>query len=451
MTAADPAGSPAGEPIPAPKRVFGFETRQLHAGQSPDAEVRSRAVPIYQSTSFMYQDFAHAQALGNLDELGFSYSRTGNPTNAVLERRVAALEGGTAALAVASGTAATALTVLNLTRAGDEIVAASTLYGGSVTLFQHTLPRHGVTTRFVDAGDLGAIAAAITAKTRCVFVETIGNPDINLVDLAAVAELAHAAGVPLVVDNTFATPYLCRPIEHGANVVVHSATKFIGGHGTSIGGIIVDGGNFDWSCGRFPDFTTADSTNGGVVHWDRWGNDPDLGNFAFVMKARLQYQRDIGASLSPFNAFLFLQGLETLSLRMERQTANALAVARFLDGHPDVAWVAYPGLASSRYHELQRRYLPNGAGALLAFGVRGGQEHAQRLIDALRVFSFLANVGDSKSLVAHPATVTHGGLSEAERRLAGVHPEQIRLSVGTETIEDLLWDLDQALSVSSPN
>lgn len=429
-------------------RTFGFETQQLHAGQGPDAEVRARVVPIYQSTSFMYEDFAHAQALGNLDELGFSYSRTGNPTNAVLERRIATLEGGTAALAVASGTAATALTVLNLTRAGDEIVASNTLYGGSVTMFSHTLPKHGVTTRFVDACDVDAVAAAITERTRCVFVETIGNPEINLVDLAALADVAHAAGVPLVVDNTFATPYLCRPIEHGANVIVHSATKFIGGHGTSIGGLIVDGGNFDWSGGRFPDFTVPDTTNAGVVHWDRWGHDPGLGNIAFVMKARLQYQRDLGASLSPFNAFLFLQGLETLSLRMERQTANALAVAEFLEGHDDVAWVAYPGLVSSRHHELARRYLPKGAGAILAFGVRGGQDHAQRVINALRVFSFLANVGDSKSLVAHPATVTHGGLSEDERRLAGVHPEQIRLSVGTETIDDLLWDLDQALTAA---
>lgn len=429
-------------------REFGFETKQLHAGHGLDREVRARAVPIYQSTSFQYEDFAHAQALGSLEELGFSYSRTGNPTCAVLERRIAALEGGTAALAVGSGSAATAFAVLNLTHAGDEIVAASTLYGGSFTLFQHTLPKYGVHTRLVDPADLGAYAAAITERTKAVFVETIGNPDINVVDLRAIAELAHAHGLPLIVDNTFATPYLCRPIEHGANVVVHSATKFIGGHGTSIGGLIVDGGNFDWTSGRFPDFTTPDRTNGGMIHAQRWADQPEVGNFAFVMKARLHYQRDIGAALSPFNAFLFLQGLETLSLRMERQTANAQAVAEFLAGHPQVAWVAYPGLPSSPYHELARTYLPKGAGAILGFGVRGGQAQAQRLIDALQVFSFLANVGDSKSLVAHPATVTHGPLDEDERQLAGVLPEQIRLSVGTESLDDLLWDLEQALAAS---
>ncbi len=440
MTGGGPAGGPG--------RELGFETLQLHAGQEPDSDFRARAVPIYQSTSFSYQDFAHAQALGNLDQLGFSYSRTSNPTCEVLEQRIARLEGGTAALALGSGSAATAFAMLNLTHTGDEIIAASTLYGGSFNLFRHTLPKHGVTTRFVDPNDISAFSAAITDRTKAVFVETIGNPDINVVDLQAVAQVAHAAGLPLIVDNTFATPYLCRPIDHGADILVHSATKFIGGHGTSIGGLIVDGGTFDWSSGRFPDFTTPDPAYDALVHWDRWGDYPGVGNMAFVMKARLHYLRDVGASMSPFNAFLFLQGLETLSLRMERQTANALIIAQHLSTHPDVAWVAYPGLPSNRYHDLARRYLPKGAGAILTFGVRGGHPHAVRLIERLRVFSFLANVGDSKSLVAHPATVTHGQLSEAERHMAGVRPEQLRLSVGTETVQDLIWDLDQAFDAS---
>lgn len=297
--------------------------------------------------------------------------------------------------------------------------------------------------------DVDAFRRALIERTRAIFIETIGNPDINVVDVEAVADVAREAGVPLIVDNTFGTPYLFRPFDHGANISVHSATKFIGGHGTSIGGLIVDGGNFDWSSGKFPDFTTPDPAYSGFVHWDRWGDYPGIGNIAYIIKARLHYLRDFGAALSSFNAFLFLQGLETLSLRMERQVANAQRVAEHLERHPDVAWVAYPGLPSSPYHELARRYLPRGSGAVLTFGVRGGKARAVRLIERLRVFSFLANVGDSKSLVVHPATVTHGQLTEAEQRLAGVRPEQVRLSVGTETIDDLLWDLDQALAGSA--
>lgn len=434
----------------APDRSLGFETLQLHAGHTPDREVRARAVPIYQTTSFVFEDFEQARLVSSVEEFGFDYTRITNPTTEVLENRVAALEGGTGALAVGSGSAATAYSILNITHAGDEVVAAKTLYGGSFNLFRNTLPKHGVRTHLVDPADVDAFRRALTERTRAIFIETIGNPDINVVDVEAVADVAREAGVPLIVDNTFGTPYLFRPFDHGANISVHSATKFIGGHGTSIGGLIVDGGNFDWSNGKFPDFTTPDPAYSGFVHWDRWGDYPGIGNIAYIIKARLHYLRDFGAALSPFNAFLFLQGLETLSLRMERQVANAQRVAEHLERHPDVEWVAYPGLPSSPYHELARRYLPRGAGAVLTFGVRGGKARAVRLIERLRVFSFLANVGDSKSLVVHPATVTHGQLTEAEQRLAGVRPEQVRLSIGTETIDDLLWDLDQALAGSAP-
>jgi O-acetylhomoserine (thiol)-lyase len=430
------------------ERQFGFDTLQLHAGQEPDAAVRARAVPIYQTTSFVFENFAQAAAVSSVEEFGFDYTRITNPTCEVLENRIAALEGGTGALALASGSAATAYSVLNITRAGDEIVAAKTLYGGSFNLFRNTLPKHGVTTQLVDAADPANIARAVTDRTRAVFIETIGNPDINILDVEAIARVAADAGVPLIVDNTFATPYLFRPFEHGANIVVHSATKYIGGHGTSIGGLVVDGGNFDWTNGKFPDFTEPDPAYGGFVHAQRWGDYPGAGNIAYIIKMRLHYLRDLGAAMSPFNAFLFLQGLETLSLRMRQHVANAQRVAEFLAVRPEVTWVDYPGLPDSPHHELAMKYLPKGAGAILTFGVRGGLEPAQRVIEALKVFSFLANVGDSKSLVVHPATVTHGQLTEEQQRLAGVRPDQIRLSVGTEDVEDLLWDLDQALTAA---
>ena len=429
-------------------RQYGFDTQQLHAGQVPDPATGARAVPIYQTTSFVFKDFAAAKAISAVEEFGFDYTRITNPTNEVLENRIAALEGGSGALAVASGSAATAYSILNITHAGDEVVAAKTLYGGSCNLFVNTLPKHGVRTHLVDPVDPENFRRAITDKTRALFVETIGNPDINIIDFEAVARIAEAHGIPLIVDNTFGTPYLFRPFDYGANVSVHSATKYIGGHGTSIGGLIVDGGNFNWANGKFPDFTTPDPAYSGFVHWEKWGNYPGVGNIAYIIKVRLHYLRDFGACMSPFNAFLFLQGLETLSFRLQKAVGNAQAIAEFLEGHAQVAWVNYPGLKSSPYHDLARKYLPKGPGSILTFGIKGGLERAKSFIEALKLFSFLANVGDSKSLVVHPATVTHGQLTEAEQRLAGVRPEQIRFSVGTEDIEDLLWDIRQAFDAT---
>ncbi|WP_127076743.1 O-acetylhomoserine aminocarboxypropyltransferase/cysteine synthase family protein [Rhodomicrobium lacus] len=430
------------------ERQFGFATQQLHAGQTPDPATGARAVPIYQTTSFVFKDFAAAKAISSVEEFGFDYTRITNPTNEVLENRIAALEGGTGALSVASGSAATAYSILNITHAGHEIVAAKTLYGGSFNLFQNTLPKHGVKTILVDPADTGNFERAINERTRALFVETIGNPDINIIDFEAVARIAERHGIPLIVDNTFATPYLFRPFDHGANISVHSATKFIGGHGTSIGGLIVDGGNFNWANGKFPDFTTPDPAYSGFVHWDKWGNYPGVGNIAYIIKARLHYLRDLGASLSPFNAFLFLQGLETLSFRLERQIGNAQAIAEWLEANEEVEWVNYPGLRSSSHYELARKYLPKGPGSILTFGVKGGFERAKKLIEAVKIFSFLANVGDSKSLIVHPGTVTHGQLTEEEQLLAGVKPNQIRLSVGTEDVDDLIWDLEQAFAAS---
>jgi len=426
------------------ERKFHFDTLQLHAGQTPDPVTGSRAVPIYQTTSFVFKDFEQAKAISSVEEFGFDYTRITNPTNEVLENRIAALEGGTGALSVASGSAATAYSVLNILHAGHEIVAAKTLYGGSFNLFKNTLPKHGIRTRLVDPADPENFRRAINEKTRAIFIETIGNPDINIIDFEAVARIAAENGIPLIVDNTFGTPYLFRPFDYGANVVVHSATKYIGGHGTSIGGLIVDGGNFNWANGKYPDFTTPDPAYSGFIHWDRWGNYPGAGNIAYIIKVRLHYLRDLGACMSPFNAFLFLQGLETLSFRIARQVESAQKIAEFLDRHEDVTWVSYPGLKDSPYNALARKYLPKGPGAILAFGIRGGFERAKKFIEHLKVFSFLANVGDSKSLVVHPATVTHGQLTETEQLLAGVKPEQIRLSVGTEHLDDLLWDLEQA-------
>jgi len=419
---------------------FGFSTRQLHAGQRPDPTTGASAVPIYQTTSYTFQDTAHAARLFSLEEEGYIYTRIMNPTNDVFEQRLAALEGGVGALAASSGHAAQTITVLSLCEAGDHIVSAATLYGGTYSQFQHTFPRLGIETTFVDPNDPQNFKKAIQANTKLIWGETLGNPGINVFPLEAVAEIAHQHGIPLVIDNTFATPYLCTPFSWGADIVVHSTTKFIGGHGTSIGGILVDGGRFDWrSSGRFPNFTQPDPGYHGLVY-------ADLGETAFITKARAQVLRDIGACQSPFNAWLFLQGLETLSLRMERHVKNAQAVAEFLERHPRVKWVSYPGLQSHPDHERALHYLPKGPGAVLGFGIQGGVEAGSAFIEKLRLFSHLANIGDARSLAIHPASTTHSQLTPEQQISAGVSPDFVRLSIGLEDIEDILWDLDQALS-----
>ncbi len=415
-----------------------FDTLQVHAGQVPDPVTGARAVPIYQTTSFVFKDTDEAEGRFALTEPGNIYSRLTNPTVDVFEQRVAALEGGTAGLATASGSAAITYAVLNIASAGDEIVAASTLYGGTFHLFSDTLPKFGINTVFVDPENPQNFADAITDKTKALFIETLGNPGINVIDFDAVAKIAHDNGIPLIVDNTFATPYLFRPIEHGANVVVHSATKFIGGHGTSIGGIIVDGGNFDWTNGKFPGFTTPDKSYHGIKY-------ADLGGIAYAVKIRAQLLRDTGASLSPFNAFLFLQGLESLSLRVQRHVENAQKVAEFLEKHPKVKSVSYPGLQSNRYHALAQKYLPKGAGSIFTFSINGDVKQARKLIDSLEIFSLLANVADAKSLVIHPASTTHQQLSPEEQAASGTFPQDIRLSIGVEDVADIIDDLRQAL------
>ena len=420
-------------------RQFGFNTRALHAGQRPDPVTGARAVPIYQTTSFVFEDTQHAANLFNLQRFGNIYTRIMNPTTAVFEERIASLEGGVGALAVASGQAAQLIALAGLLEAGDEIVAASTLYGGTYTQFDVSLRRFGINTTLVDPDDPENFRRAIGPKTKVIYGETIGNPRMNVLDIAAVAEIAHAANIPLMIDNTFASPYLCRPFEHGADIIVHSATKFIGGHGTSIGGVIVDSGRFPWGAGAFPQLLEPSKGYHGIRFYETFGD------FAFIMKARVENLRDLGPALSPFNAFLFLQGVETLGLRMDRHVANTRAVTTFLAEHPAVAWVNYPGLPESPYHALAQRYLPKGAGAVLTFGVKGGFDAGRRFIEKLQLFSHLANIGDAKSLVIHPASTTHQQLSEDEQRAAGVLPEMIRLSVGLEDAEDLLWDLEQAL------
>jgi O-acetylhomoserine (thiol)-lyase len=421
---------------------FGFNTRALHAGQRPDPATGARAVPIYQTTSYVFEDTEHAANLFNLQRFGNIYSRIMNPTTAVFEERVASLEGGVGALAVGSGQAAQFIALASLLQAGDEIVAASTLYGGTYTQFDVSLRRFGINTVFVDPEDPENFRRAITDRTRVIYGETIGNPRINVLDIAAVAEVAHAANIPLMIDNTFASPYLCRPIEHGADIVVESATKFLGGHGTSIGGVIVDSGRFPWGNGSFPQLLEPSKGYHGIRFYETFGD------FAFIMKARVEALRDLGPALSPFNSFLFLQGLETLGLRMERHVANAKAVATFLQEHPAVTWVNYPSLPNSPYHALAQHYLPKGAGAIFTFGIDGGVEAGRAFIESLQLVSHLANVGDAKTLVIHPASTTHQQLSEDEQRAAGVLPEMIRLSVGLEDIDDILWDLGQALSVA---
>ncbi len=421
---------------------FGFNTRALHAGQRPDPATGARAVPIYQTTSYVFEDTEHAANLFNLQRFGNIYSRIMNPTTAVFEERVASLAGGVGALAVGSGQAAQFIALASLLEAGDEIVASSTLYGGTYTQFDVSLRRFGINTVFVDPEDPENFRRAMTDRTRVIYAETIGNPRINVLDIAAVAEVAHAANIPLLIDNTFASPYLCRPIEHGADIVVESATKFMGGHGTSIGGVIVDSGHFPWGNGTFPQLLEPSKGYHGIRFFETFGD------FAFIMKARVEALRDLGPALSPFNSFLFLQGLETLGLRMERHVANAKAVASFLQEHPAVTWVNYPSLPNSPYHALAQRYLPKGAGAIFTFGIEGGVEAGRAFIESLQLVSHLANVGDAKTLVIHPASTTHQQLSEDEQRAAGVLPEMVRLSVGLEDIDDILWDLGQALRVA---
>ncbi|WP_206832319.1 homocysteine synthase [Alicyclobacillus fructus] len=419
---------------------WSIETIAVHGGQQVDPATLARAVPLYQTTSYVFQDPDHAARLFALQEFGNIYTRIMNPTTDVFEQRVAQLEGGVGALAVSSGQAAITYSILNIAEAGDEIVSSVSLYGGTYNLFAHTLPKLGIQVRFVEPHDPENFKAAISNRTKALYVETIGNPKCDIPDLQSIARIAHEHGIPLIVDNTFATPYLCRPIEHGADIVVHSATKFIGGHGTSIGGVIVDSGRFPWKeSGRFPGLTEPDPSYHGIVYTDVFGP------LAYILKARVQLLRDIGASLSPFNAWLFLQGLETLHLRMARHSENALAVARFLEHHPAVESVNYPGLPSHPDHALAQAYLPKGQGAILTFEVRGGVQAGRKVIESVRLFSHLANVGDSKSLIIHPASTTHQQLTPEEQLAAGVTPGMIRLSVGTEHIDDILQDLDQAL------
>jgi O-acetylhomoserine (thiol)-lyase len=425
-------------------RKLGFDTLQVHAGQKPDPVTGSRAVPIYQTTSYVFRNTEHGANLFALKEPGNIYTRIMNPTNDVFEQRMAALEGGVAALAVASGSAAITYSILNIAGAGDEIVSASTLYGGTYNLFAVTLPKLGIKTVFVDPDDPENFRKAINEKTKALYIETIGNPGINIIDIEAVAKIAHENNIPLIADNTFGTPYLIRPIEFGADVVVHSATKFIGGHGTSIGGVIVDSGRFDWAAGgKFPGLTEPDPSYHGVVY------TRDVGAAAYVTKMRVQLLRDTGAAISPFNSFLLLQGLETLSLRVAKHVENAKIVAGYLESHPQVAWVNYPGLENNKYHRLAEKYMPKGPGSIFTFGIKGGSEAAVRFIDSLEIFSLLANVADAKSLVIHPASTTHSQLSPEDQLAAGVTPDQIRLSIGIEDADDLIYDLEQALEKAS--
>ena len=422
------------------ERKLSFETLQVHAGQVPDPTTGARAVPIYQTSSFVFKDADEAADLFQLKKPGNVYARIMNPTEDVFEQRVAALEGGSAGLATASGLAAILYAVLNVASAGDNIVSASTLYGGTYELFSVTLKKLGIDVTFVDPDDPENIRKAITDKTKAVYAETIGNPRINVLDIEAVANIAHENKIPLIIDNTFGTPYLVRPIEYGADVVVHSATKFIGGHGTTIGGIIVDGGKFDWAAsGKFPDFTTPDESYNGLVY-------ADLGPTAFATKARVQLLRNTGATLSPQSAFYFLLGLESLSLRVERHVENTRKVVEFLNKHPKVAWVNYPELDGSPYKELANKYLPKGAGSIFTFGIKGGLEAGKKFINSVKLFSLLANVADAKSLVIHPASTTHAELNEEQQKAAGVTPDLIRLSIGVENIDDIIYDLDQALA-----
>ena len=423
-----------------PDRKFDFDTLCLHAGQIPDAATGARALPIYQTTSFVFDSADHAASLFNLQTFGNVYSRISNPTVAALEERIAALEGGRAALAAATGMAAQMLALLTLCRNGDHIVASRTLYGGTYSQLAVTFAQFGIDATFVDSDDPENFRRAVKANTKAVYVETIGNPQLDVADLAAVAEIAHAAGIPLVVDNTLASPFLCRPIEHGADIVIHSVTKYLGGHGTTMGGVLVESGKFPWGNGKFPQMTEPSRGYHGVRFHESFGD------FGFTMKARMETMRTLGPTLAPLSAFLLLQGIETLHLRMPRHCESALAVAEHLNVHPAVAWVNYPLLAGNRYEPLARRYLPRGAGGILTFGVHGGASAGVKFIEGVQFLSHLANVGDAKTLVIHPASTTHRQLDDSEQRAAGVLPEMIRLSVGLESVADIIWDIDQALA-----
>ncbi|HVB21740.1 MAG TPA: homocysteine synthase [Ktedonobacteraceae bacterium] len=424
-------------------RSYGFETLSLHAGQeSADSATGARAVPIYQTTSFVFDSPEHAANLFALKQFGNIYTRIMNPTQDAFERRIAALEGGVGALATASGQAAETLAILNIAESGDEIVASASLYGGTYNLFHYTFPKLGIKVHFVDSRDPENFRSVINERTKAVYAETVGNPRLDTLDIRAVADIAHEHGLPLIIDNTLPTPYLVQPLKHGADIVVHSATKFIGGHGTSIGGVIVDGGTFDWTNGRFPGLVEPDPSYHGLRYVEA------LGPIAYIIKARVQLMRDLGAATTPFNSWLFLQGLETLPLRMERHSQNALKIAEFLEGHENVDWVSYPGLKSHPQHEIAAKYHTHGFGAILGFGIKGGLEAGKQMIRHVELFSHLANVGDAKSLIIHPASTTHSQLTEEEQYETGVTPDFIRLSIGLETIEDLIDDLDQALKAA---
>lgn len=422
------------------------ETLCIHAGQTPDSATNSRAVPIYQTTSYTFNDTDHAAALFGLQAFGNIYSRIMNPTCDVLEKRLAALEGGSGALCVASGQAAESLAILNIAQAGQNIVSATSLYGGTYNLFHYTFPKMGIETKFVQQADPENFKKAIDDKTRCIYLETIGNPRVDVPDFEAIAKIAHDAGIPLIVDNTLASPFLCNPFQWGADVIVHSCTKFIGGHGTSIGGVIIEKGDFNWGNGKFPELTEPDPSYHGLKLYEAFGPM----NLAYILKARVQLLRDLGPAMSPFNAFLLLQGVETLHLRMERHSRNALEVAKFLESHPKVGWVNYTGLESHPSYSLAKKYLPKGCGAILGFGVKGAtptqqKENGIKIINAVKLFSHLANVGDSKSLIIHPNSTTHQQLTLEEQQATGVTPDFIRLSIGTEAVEDIIADLQQAL------
>ena len=431
--------------MPDDKPQYSFGTLAVHGGQEKDPATNARAVPIYQTTSYIFNDADHAARLFALKEFGNIYTRIMNPTTDVFEKRIAALEGGVAGLALASGQAAETLALTTLANSGDEIISTTSLYGGTYNLFHYTLPKWGIKVRFVDAEDYDGLAKAINDRTKAIYAETVGNPKLDIIDVERFANIAHSHKLPLIIDNTTPSPALVRPIEWGADIVVNSATKFIGGHGTSIGGVIVDAGKFDWASGRFPDFVNPDPSYHGLSFTEAFGP------LAFILKARVQGLRDTGAPLSPFNAFLLLQGAETLHLRMQRHSENALAVARYLEDHDSVEWVNYPGLLSSKYYKLAEKYLPNGSGALITFGIRGGYEAGKKFINSVKLFSLLANIGDAKSLIIHPASTTHQQLSEEEQASTGVTPDLIRLSVGIEDVKDIIADLEQALEKSVPS
>lgn len=421
-------------------KKLGFETIQVHGGQTVDSDTKSRAVPLYQTSSYVFEDAQDAADQFGLKKPGSIYTRIGNPTTDVFEKRIAELEGGVGAVATSSGMAAITYAILTVAKAGDEIVSVSTLYGGTHTLFSNTLKRFEINVKLVNPDNLEELEGAINDKTKAVYIETIGNPGINIPDIEAIADIAHKNNIPLIVDNTFATPYLCRPFEFGADIVVHSATKFIGGHGTSIGGVVIDSGKFNWDNGKFPEFVEPDPSYHGISFYETFGNA------AYIARLRTIFLRDIGACISPFNSFLLLLGLETLSLRLERHVSNAQKIAEYLEKHPKVEWVNYPGLVSNKYNEISKKYLPIGAGSIFTFGVKGGFEAGKKFIEALNIFSHLANVGDAKSLIIHPASTTHQQLSEEEQIDAGVRPELIRVSIGIENVDDLIADIENALS-----